>query len=426
MNDIISTPKEEAGSFLKYFILIFLFIFSFQPFLKVSAQVEEEVLVKPNTEPKYILSPQLMPVFFHQEDSSDNPSPLILETSCSNSNFNTGTWDNWTGCYGTFHSPNYPPNAPGILLPCLTAGFATAQRRHVIEVSPGYCDPYSCNIINTIFPGEAFSARLGDTSGGGHAEQLKYDVTISQDNYLFIYRYAVVLESPNHISSQQPGFTIQVQDLNGNLVDSCGYFSFTAPTCTNPPNCPKVAGWKYCKDVGYDGDGCYYKDWTTVGMNLSSFVGLGTVRIVFTTRGCSYTAHRGYAYISAFCNSLVIQTSLCEGQDSAILTAPPGFSYYWTAITGDPIVNGDTTASITVPSMEGATYQCTLTAVNGCTVTIINTLHYTQIHTGFTTTMNCAQRPSSFSTLPGSVKIKLLPGVGFLETLLQEHQIHRI
>ena len=101
--------------------------------------------------------------------------------------------------------------------------------------------------------------------------------------------------------------------------------------------------------------------------------------------------------LSSYCSQLEIQTALCEGQDSAVLTAPPGFSYYWTAITGDPSVNGDTTASITVPSVEGATYKCTLTALNGCTVDIINTLHYTQIHTGFTQTLNCAQRPSSFA-----------------------------
>jgi uncharacterized protein (TIGR02145 family) len=390
MNDIISTPKKEAWSFLKYFILIFLFILSFHPFLKVSAQEEEEVLVKPNPEPKYILGPQLLPMSYHQDTISGDLSPLILETSCPNSNFSTGTWDNWIGCYGTFSMQGFPQRP--VLSPCITQGFATNQRRHVIETAPGYQDPYSCDSINTVFPGETFSARLGDTAGGGHAEQLKYNVTISQDNYLFIYRYAVVLESPNHSTSEQPGFTIQVQDTtNGILIDSCGYFSFTAPTCNNPPNCPNVAGWKYCPNVGYGNppSGCYWKNWTTVGMNLTAYANLGTVRIVFTTRGCSHQVHRGYAYISAYCSAISIQTSLCEGQDSAILTAPPGFQHYaWS--------NGDTTQSITVPSVEGATIQCTLTAVNGCSVTILNTLHYTQIHTGFTATLNCAQRPSSF------------------------------
>ena len=387
MNDIISTHKKVAWSFLKYFSLIFLVVLSFYPFLKVSAQEEGKILMKPKHEHKYILGPQLMPISSDQENDPDNPIPLILQTSCPNSNFSAGTFANWTGCYGTFHSQY--DNSPGILLPCITQGFAYTQRRHVIEVAPGYKDPYSCDSINTTYPGEAFSARLGDTSGGGHAEQLKYDVTISEDNYLFIYRYAVVLESPNHIKSQQPGFTIQVQDLNGNLIDSCGYFSFTAPPCNLPPNCPNVAGWRYCPNVGFGGDGCYSKNWTTVGMNLTTYASLGTVRIVFTTRGCSFTAHRGYAYISAYCSAISIQTSLCEGQDSAILTAPPGFEHYaWS--------NGDTTQSITVPSVEGATIECTLTAVNGCSVTILNTLHYTQIHTGFTATMNCAQRASHF------------------------------
>jgi uncharacterized protein (TIGR02145 family) len=386
MNDIISTHKNDVCSFLKNFILIFLFILSSHPFLRVSAQAKEEGLVNPKLEVKYILRPQLLPASPHQKNNADDPSPLLLETSCPNSNFNTGTWPPWVGCYGTFHSQYN--NSPGILLPCTFPGFAL--HRHVIEHAPGYLDPYSCDTIHTVFPGEAFSARLGDTAGGGHAEQLHYNVTIGQENYLFIYRYAVVLESPNHIASQQPGFTIQVQDSSGILVDSCGYFSFTAPTCNNPPNCPNVAGWRYCPNVGYGGDGCYYKNWTTVGMNLTPYANLGKVSIVFTTRGCSFTAHRGYAYISAYCSAIAIQTALCEGQDSAILTAPPGFEHYaWT--------NGDTTQSITVPSVEGAIIECTLTAVNGCAVTISNTLHYTQIHTGFTQNMNCAQRPSAFN-----------------------------
>ncbi len=154
--------------------------------------------------------------------------------------------------------------------------------------------------------------------------------------------------------------------------------------------------------------------WTSPPM-----LNLGTVRIVFTTRGCAYTAHRGYAYISAYCSAISIQTSLCEGQDSAILTAPPGFIHYsWT--------NGDTTQTIRVPSMEGATIQCTLTAVNGCTVTISNTLHYTQIQTGFTENLNCAQRPSSFEDTTWVSQNQVTAWRWFLETLLQGHQIHRI
>ena len=354
---------------------------------------------------KYHLGPQLIPGNFTPQKSISPGSSMPmydpytgnLNTSCPNSNFNLGNFNDWTGCYGTFTTPAFPPNAPGVLQPCITQGYAqhwpSPGRRHIIEIAPGYLDPYSCDSIITVFPGEAFSARLGDTSGGGHAEQLKYNVNISSDNYLFIYRYAVVLESPNHITTQQPGFTIQVQDLNGNLIDSCGYFSFTAPTCNNPPNCPNVAGWNYCAGVGYQADGCYSKNWTTVGMDLSTYASLGTVRIVFTSRGCSHTAHRGYAYISAYCSALLIQTALCQGDTSATLTAPPGFAHYlWST--------GDTTQSITILNpVTNSSYSVLLTAVNGCTVTLTNTLTYTIITTDFTNGPSCQNQPTQFTDL---------------------------
>ena len=137
-------------------------------------------------------------------------------------------------------------------------------------------------------------------------------------------------------------------------------------------------------------------------MDLTSYLGQ-TIYILFKARPCSYDTHFGYAYISTYCSQLEIQTSLCEGQDSAVLTAPPGFSYYWTAITGDPSINGDTTASITVPSMEGATYQCTLTAINGCSVDVLNVLHYTQIHTGFTATITAGRKGSAPGGCTGAI-----------------------
>ena len=96
---------------------------------------------------------------------------------------------------------------------------------------PGYHDPYTCDSLITVFPGESFSARLGDTARGGKAEQLKYQLTVTSAAYLFIYRYAVVLESPNHLVNEQPGFQVDVETLSGTILDStCGYYLFYAPT----------------------------------------------------------------------------------------------------------------------------------------------------------------------------------------------------
>ena len=124
-------------------------------------------------------------------------------------------------------------------------------------------------------------------------------------------------------------------------------------------------------------------------MNLTPYFGQ-TVRIVFTTNGCCYNAHRGYAYISAYCSYLNVQTALCQGDSSATLTAPPGFTYLWS--------NGDTTQSITVPHpVTGAQYNCILTSPNGCTVTINETLTYTLVTTAYVSDPSCQNLSTQFT-----------------------------
>ena len=65
----------------------------------------------------------------------------------------------------------------------------------------------------------------------------------------------------------------------------------------------------------------YWKDWTTVGMDLTAYSGQ-TVYINFKARGCYYDTHFGYAYISAYCNPMAIQLSFCPDSTTATLTAP--------------------------------------------------------------------------------------------------------
>lgn len=55
--------------------------------------------------------------------------------------------------------------------------------------------------------------------------KLKYDIYVTTNSYLFIYRYAVVLQNPPHIASQQHSFTLAVTDSTGAVFDSaCGYY----------------------------------------------------------------------------------------------------------------------------------------------------------------------------------------------------------
>jgi len=333
----------------------------------------------------FYLGHQIPPCNIPQNSSSSGHTvpmydPLTgnLNTTCPNSNFETGTWANWTGCYGRYATP------------CSHVGLLTtgAHPLHKIITGPGWLDHQTCDSMVNVFPGENFVARVGDTMYTGAIDkeaELKYAVTVSSSNYLFIYRYAVVLQTGGHTppSSYQPDFRIQIVNASGTVLDStCGYYYITAQL-----NGPAIPPWHRC--INSTGN-VYWKNWTTVGMDLAPYLGQ-TVYIVFKVRGCSYNTHFGYAYVSTYCSSLIIQTALCQGDSTATLTAPPGFSHYlWSS--------GDTLEQITVPHpTTGSQYWVKLTAYNGCTDTIWNTLTYTIVTANYTFTPSCPGVPTQFN-----------------------------
>jgi uncharacterized protein (TIGR02145 family) len=261
---------------------------------------------------------------------------------------------------------------------------------HKIIPGPGWKDHQTCDTLVNVFPGENYVARIGDTvytSAIDKEAELKYAVNVTSNSYLFIYRYAVVLQTGGHNGTPsggyQPDFKIQINDATGHVLDStCGYYYITAQYSGNP-----IAPWHRC--INSTGN-VYWKDWTTVGMDLTPYLGQ-TVYINFIVRGCSYNTHFGYAYISTYCSSLIIQTALCQGDSTATLTAPPGFSHYlWKT--------GDTTEQIIVPHpVTGDQYWVKLTAYNGCSDTIFNNLTYTIVNANYTYTPSCPTYPTQFS-----------------------------
>lgn len=315
-----------------------------------------------------------------------DPQTGNLNTSCPNSNFSQGNWSGWTGCYGYGQTPpmNSCENSGMLTGPPYPANYTVPL--HVLMPAPGHMDYWGCNVVTTVFPGESFSARIGDTTTGRHGAELHYDIYVTNLNYLFVYRYAVVLESPNHSVAQQPNFQVVIRDSLGNTLDPvCGYYYISAPTTPNTP----PPGWTWCQAPGSRSR--YARPWTTVGMDLTPYVGRH-ITLAFIAKGCCIAggSHRGYAFVSAYCSSLIIQTAMCEGDTSATLTAPPGFEHYlWST--------GDTTESITVPHpVTGATYSVTLTAYNSCTVTLTMALTYTVVTADFIAEPNCPTYPTQF------------------------------
>jgi gliding motility-associated-like protein len=273
----------------------------------------------------------------------------LSQSYCPNTDFESNSFVNWNGFTGTCCPVS-------TTVPGLVAG------RHTIINAPGI-DVNTCGGLQMLPPFVgSYVCRLGNDNTGSEAEQLVYALSVTSNNALFVYRYAVVLEDPNHPPGQQPNFRIRVIDQSGNVVDPvCGQYWVEAGV--------GIPGFQTCGSVRW-------KDWTTVGINLTPFIGQN-VLIEFTTADCGYGAHFGYAYIDCFCVALNILAEYCIGANQVQLTAPPGFSYLWS--------NGATTQSITVNNpVTGTQYTCSLTTVTGCNLVVTATLAPTTVYGGFT------------------------------------------
>ena len=169
--------------------------------------------------------------------------------------------------------------------------------------------------------GSGFSVMLGNNLGGHEAEGLSYTYSIPAGvgQFSIIYNYAVVLQNPNHLPSEQPRFRAKVIDVSNNTEIDCVSFDFTASSSLPGFNISPA-----------DGD-VLYKDWTPITVNLSRYAGK-TIRLEFITSDCTFNKHFGYAYVdvNSNCSGTTIGNTLCEGDSTISLTAPYGFqSYQW-------------------------------------------------------------------------------------------------
>lgn len=284
---------------------------------------------------------------------------LYSQSSCPNSDFESGTLSGWQG-------------QTGYCCPIVTTPSGIVNGRHTIMSGTG-TDPNTCDVVTVVAPGGLYSARVGNSQAGSESETLSYTITVTPSSSLFIYKYAVVLEDPGHDASDQPRFQVRVLNASGQLIDpTCGQYVVVAAD--------GLAGFQTCQPPS-GGDAVRYRDWTTVGLNLSSFVGQ-TLTIEFETGDCAQGAHFGYAYVDAYCSPLSIGATYCSGSFAAQLTAPIGFTYLWNT--------GATTQTILVNNpAAGLNYSCTLTSVTGCTVVISTILQLEDPTADFIMTNTC-------------------------------------
>ena len=301
---------------------------------------------------------------------------VYSQSACTNSDFELGNFTGWEGQIGS-------------CCPISTTPSGIISGRHTIMTGTGR-DPNTCNVVSYVAPGGTYSARLGNSATGRQAEKLTYTIPIvDASNALFIYKYAVVLQDPGHLSVDQPRFELKILNASGQIINPvCGYYLVVADD--------NVPGFQTCNQFSVP---VIFKNWTTVGIDLTPYIGQ-QISLVFATGDCDQGAHYGYAYIDAYCSSMRINSNFCSGSSTVVLTAPIGFTYLWN--------NGSTSQSITLinPTI-GQTISCQLTSVTGCQVTLSTVLQPAPPIPDFnlTTANNCitaANFTNLSTTFPGT------------------------
>lgn len=238
--------------------------------------------------------------------------------------------------YGDFYNPYQH-------IGIIDDGPKAGSSRHTIHTDVSECDPRTGNKLHTIPQGEFASVRLGNWTVGAQAESVTYKYYVDIDeNPILVFKYAAVMEDPGHTPEEQPRLTLEILDENNTLVDSyCGAFDFIAS---------QSLGWNISEG------GVLWKDWTSVGIDLSAYSGQ-TIHIRFTTYDCERTGHYGYAYINISCQKKKIKSLMCGINSNSTFSGPDGFEYKWYTLDGSNKRIIDTTQSITVPTDE-TMYYC--------------------------------------------------------------------
>lgn len=237
------------------------------------------------------------------------------------------------------------------------------RSRHTVHWKQNEFDPrIGGRLLRTVPEGALASVRLGNWAAGKQAEGILFDYTVdTADASILLLRYAVVLEAPGHGITMDPYFKLEILGEDGKPVSGrCGEFDFT------PTN--KNIKWNIGTAAGDGGvtKSYVWKDWTSVGVNLTPYHGQ-TIQLHLITQDCLAAIHFGYAYFTLECTHAEITTESCGDLPYMEMVAPEGFRYIWTRDDDrDKVVS--TERILQVPITDTHTYYCKAeyTDVNGC------------------------------------------------------------
>ncbi|MFA7081353.1 MAG: gliding motility-associated C-terminal domain-containing protein [Bacteroidales bacterium] len=215
-------------------------------------------------------------------------------------------------CHTSYGSYYYPFESSGIV----DYGSNSMFSRHTIMKDTNGKDPRTNNMLSFVPPGEKASIRLGNWNLGSESESIDYMIDVDTNNFdIALLQYAIVLQDPNHPRGKQPRFILSLWDDQGRTLDeTCGYINFYSGD---------AKGWNR-----NDSNNVIWKDWTTMGLDLSYYHGR-RIYIKLSTFDCEEGGHFGYAYYTLNCRNKYETRKTCGKVDSITIEAPKGFYYSW-------------------------------------------------------------------------------------------------
>lgn len=224
---------------------------------------------------------------------------------------------------------------------------------HTLHYMPNEYDPYTMNHLATKPDGALAAVRIGIMSHT-HISRVRYTYQVPEnEERILVIRYALVLPNPHPDKPEQnPVFTMETL-IDGKPVDGgCGDANFTS-------GFGDVTEWDNAKNYG--GQDIFFKDWTTVSLNMKEYAGK-TFTLTFTTTGCTPSGHGGYGYLTVNCESGQMSGLNCgEDNPTTTFTAPVGFGYRWWKDDRSDVLS--TKQSFTISPMDTATYHVDLIAL---------------------------------------------------------------
>ena len=349
---------------------------------------------------------------------------------CPNADFGNANFSNWQGgTYSNTAGVNWNTFTPAWVNGIMTMGNnnpnqaavswaagTPKQNRHTIMTIPPTVNnpPANCigwdsmavgmshlSEIPFVPPtGGGVTCRLGNANPDYETENLIYTMNVSLANSQFTYAYAVVLYDGGHLVGEQPFFKVTMRDQNGNLIAGCGSYQVDASTVATDTSFHRASQWDSFSNGWIDGYttgttpnpswymDVYYKKWTTVGVDLTGYIGQN-VTVEFQTADCIYGGHWGYAYIDANCGPTQALVNMCSGNTTQQILGPSGYiSYQWAGPNNQastiaaPAGTNDTL--FISNGQPGDTYYLTAVSANGCTTYVQAILQYSSVSVVYT------------------------------------------